>query len=80
MELNLLIFIKPELYLVPVSCHLLNDFRVTFSVGSSHSKEWNLPLSGGRPLSLAVTVNPVGQVNHLASVPPPRKMDPFKPC
>lgn len=36
-------FIKHGLYQFPISAHLVNDFRVTFSVWGVHSKEWNLP-------------------------------------
>lgn len=56
LELDGSIFIKHGL-------NLLNDFRVTFSVGRGHSKGWTPPSSGEVPLSFPVKVNPVRQVN-----------------
>lgn len=69
LALYLWTFIKHGLYLFPISAHLLNDFRVTFSVWVGHNKEWNLPSGRNMLLYFPVRVYSAVQIHSQCTAP-----------
>lgn len=62
-------FIKHGLYQFPISAHLVNDFRVTFSVWGVHSKEWKSAFGGDILLSFPGRVNSAVQIHTHCTAP-----------